>query len=303
MLELNVISHSTTRSQRSFITSQNPGMTLLAYSGPLLWCLGYPAQAEERLSKAMVIGKNSNHPFSEAVSLHFKTLLHQYRGEVEGVKTSATQMLQICQEHGFSVWEAAATVMKGWALAEQNCPEEGIATIRKGIAAWEETRGELLLPLFLTLLAQAYQRAGEYSLALQTLDSALCVTTRTGERTHAAELARRKGELCLILAEEIEAARKESPQSTIAQAESHFQEALAIARQQDAKSWELRAALSLSELWRTQNRGEDAYNLLKPIYEWFSEGSDTNDLVRAKDLLKELEIFAPIPKPDEKSCV
>ena len=277
-----------------------PGMTLLAYSAPLLWCLGYPAQAEEQLSKAMAIGKDSNHPFSEAVSLHFKTLLHQHQGEVEEVKISATQMLQICQEHGFSVWEAAATVMKGWALAELNCPEEGIATIRKGITAWEETRGELLLPLFLTLLAQAYQRAGEYSLALQTLDSALCVTTRTGERTHAAELARQKGELCLILAQEIEAVSKESPQSTMAQAESHFQEALAVARQQDAKSWELRAALSLSELWQTQNRGEDAYNLLKPIYEWFSEGSDTNDLVRAKNLLKELEVFAPTPKPDEK---
>ena len=280
-----------------------PGMTLFAYSAPLLWCIGYPAQAEERLSKAMAIGKESNHPFSEAVSLHFKTLLHQHRGEVEEVKTSATQMLQICQEHGFSVWEAAATVMKGWALAEQNCLEEGISTIRKGITAWEETRGELLLPLFLTLLAQAYQRAGEYSLALQTLDSALCVTTRTGERTHAAELARQKGELCLILVKKIEAVSNANPQSTIAQAESHFQEALGVARQQDAKSWELRAALSLSELWRTQNRGEDAYNLLKPIYEWFSEGSDTNDLVRAKNLLKELEVFASDPKPDKKNCV
>ena len=287
-----------------------PGMTLLAYSAPLLWCLGYPAQAEERIKAAVVIGKDTNHPFSEAVSLHFKSVLYQYQGEVEKVGPAATQMLQICQEHGFSAWEAAATVMKGWAFAEQNCPEEGIATIRKGIAAWEETRGELLLPLFLALLAQAYQRAGQYSLALQTLDSALCVTTRTGERTYAAELARRKGELCLILAEKtvVEVGLpnpydKENTVSTVAQAESHFQEALAVARQQNAKSWELRAALSLSELWRNQNRGEAAYNLLKPIYAWFSEGFDTKDLMRTKNLLKELEVFAPAPKPDEKSCV
>ena len=282
-----------------------PGMTLLAYSAPLLWCLGYPTQAEERINAAVVIGKDTNHPFSEAVSLHFKTVLHQYEGEVEKADTAVTQMLQICQEHGFSAWEAAATVMKGWASAEQSCPEEGIAIIRKGIAAWEETRGELLLPLFLALLAQAYQRAGQYSLALQTLDSALCVTTRTGERTYAAELARRKGELCLILAEKTVRVGlpnpydKENTASTVAQAESHFQEALAVARQQDAKSWELRAALSLSELWRTQNRGEDAYNLLKPIYAWFSEGFDTKDLVRARDLLKQLEVFAPVSKPDE----
>ena len=266
-----------------------PGMTLLAYSAPLLWCLGYPVQAEERIDKAIIIGKNTNHPFSQAVSLHFKTVLYQYRGEAEQVDASATLMLQICQEHGFSVWEAAATVMKGWVLAEQNRPEEAIATIRQGIAAWEETRGEILLPLFLALLAQVYQRVGQYSLALQTLDSALCVITRTGERTYAAELTRQKGELHLTLANKVEAAGTEDTSSIVAQAEADFQEALTIAQQQSAKSWELRAALSLSDLWRTQNRGKDAYNLLKPIYAWFAEGLDTNDLVRAKNLLKELE--------------
>ena len=265
-----------------------PGMTLIAYSAPLLWCIGYPIQAETRINEAVIIGKDTNHPFSEAVSLHFKTVLYQYRGEAAEVHTSATQMLQICQEHGFSAWEAAATVLKGWSIAEQNCPEEGIAMIREGIDAWKETRGGLLMPLFLALLAQAYQRAGEYRLALQTLDAALRVITRTGERTYAAELARRKGELCLILAEKTETANNEDTRSTVAQAESYFQEALVIARQQDAKSWELRAALSLSELWHTQNRGEDAYNLLKPIYTWFSEGLDTSDLIRAKNLLKRL---------------
>ena len=265
-----------------------PGMTLLAYSAPLLWCIGYPSQAEERIHQAVSIGKDTNHPFSEAVSLHFKTVLYQYRGEAKEVNTSATQMLQICQEHGFSAWEAAARVLKGWAFAAQNCPEEGIAMIREGINAWKETRGELLMPLFLALLGQAHQRAGQYNLALQTLDTALHVITRTGERTYAAELARQKGELCLMLVEEIETGSNENTQSIVAQAESYFQEALAIARQQDAKSWELRAALSLSELWRTQNRGEDAYNLLQPIYAWFSEGLDTDDLVRAKNLLKRL---------------
>ena len=266
-----------------------PGMTLLAYSAPVLWCLGYPAQAEERLNKAIAIGKDANHPFSEAVSLHFKTVLYQYRGEVAEVETAAMQMLQICREHAFSGWEAAALVMQGWTIAEQNRPEEGIAMIRKGIAAWEETRAEVLLPLFLALLAQAYQRAGQYSLALQALDAALVVITRTGERTYAAELTRRKGELYLILAEKVEAYSNENATATLTQAESYFLEALAIAQHQDAKSWELRAALSLSELWHSQNRGKDAYNLLKPIYAWFSEGLDTKDLIHAKKLLKELE--------------
>ena len=300
-----------------------PGMTLLAYSAPLLWCLGYPVESEERIHKAVSIGKNTNHPFSDAVLLHFKTVLYQYRGEVEKVDVSATQMLQICKEHEFSVWEAAATVMKGWVLAEQNRPEAAITMIREGIATWEKTRAEMLLPLFLALLAHAYQRAGQYNLALQTLDSALCVITHTGERNYAAELTRRKGELCLILAEKTVGVGnviqgmdlvypqtksptphdKENTQSTIAEAESYFQEALVIARQQDAKSWELRAALSLSKLWRAQNRGKDAYDLLKPIYAWFAEGLDTNDLVRAKNLLKELEVFASTAKPNEEICV
>ena len=270
-----------------------PGMTLIAYSSPLLWCIGYPTKAEERINQAVLIGKDTNHPFSEAVSLHFRTVLYQYRGEAAEVNTSATQMLQICQAHGFSTWEAAAMVLKGWAFAAQNCPEKGAAMIREGIAAWKEARGELLMPLFLALLAQAYQRAGQYCLARQTLDDASRVIERTGERTYAAELARQKGELCLILAETNAAANSADTRSTVAQAESYFQEALAIARQQDAKSWELRAALSLSELWHTQNRSEDAYNLLKPIYTWFSEGLDTKDLMRAENLLKKLEVFAP----------
>ena len=267
----------------------DPGMTLLAYSAPLLWCLGYPLQAEERLAEAARIGENRSHPFSDAVLLHFKSVLYQHQERVEDVKTTATQMLRICQEHGFSLWEAAATVMKGWALTELNHSEEGIPMIRKGIAAWEKTRAELLLPLFLTLLAQAYQRAGQYTLALQTLDSALSVVTRTGERAYDAELTRRKGELCLVLGKETKTVGGKDGTSAVTKAESYFQEALAIARRQGAKSWELRAALSLSQLWCTQDRYREAYSLLRPIYMWFSEGFDTKDLRRARHLLEKLK--------------
>ena len=273
----------------------DPGMTLLAYSAPLLWSLGFPLQAEERVAEAARIGKDRSHPFSDAVLLHFKSVLYQHQEKVEEVETTATQMLQICQEHGFSLWEAAATVMKGWALTELDRSEEGIAMIRKGIAAWEKTRAELLLPLFLELLAQAYQRAGQYTLALQTLDSALGVVTRTGERAYDVELTRRKGELCLVLGKETEAVGGKEfgvtnpSYNAVTKAESYFQEALAIARRQGAKSWELRAALSLSELWCTQDRYREAYNLLRPIYMWFSEGFDTKDLRQARHLLEKLK--------------
>ena len=265
----------------------DPGMTLLSYSAPLLWCLGYPTQAESRLCEAAAIGKDRNHPFSDAVLLHFRTVLHQYEGNVESVNTAATEMLAICQEHGFSGWEAAAMVMKGWALAEQNRSEEGIAMIRKGIAAWKKTRAEMLLPLFLARLAEAYQRAGQLSLALQTLDSARAVVEQTGERTYAAELSRQQGKLCLMLSKKAKTSDEEITKTK--QAEDYFQNALTIARQQRAKSWELRTALSLCELWMVQNRYQDAYTLLEPIYTWFTEGFDTKDLKRAKNLLEALE--------------
>ena len=261
----------------------DPGMTLLGYSAPLLWCLGYPTQAESRLHEAASIGTDKNHPFSDAVLLYFRTVLYQYESNVAEVDTAATKMLATCQEHGFSSWEAAATIMKGWGLAEQSDPEQGIAMIRQGIAAWKQTRAEMVLPLFLALLAQAYQRAEQYNLALQTLDSALSIVDRTGERTHAAELTRQQGELYLIRSE------KDNIVSNVTQAENYFQNALTIARQQNAKSWELRAALSLSELWQAQSRYKDAYTLLEPIYAWFTEGFDTKDLRRAKTLLEELE--------------
>ena len=182
----------------------DPGMTLLAYSAPLLWCLGYPTQAESRLYEASAIGEERIIRLVMWVLLHFKTVVYQHEGNVEEVDAAATEMLAISQEHGFSNWEAAATVMKGWVLAEQNRSEDGIAMIYKGIAAWEKTRAEMLLPLFLALLAQAYQLAGKHGLASQTLDSALSIVNQTGERTYAAELTRQQGELCLMSAEKTE---------------------------------------------------------------------------------------------------
>ena len=103
----------------------DPGMTLLAYSAPLLWSLfGYPVQAEARLTEAARIGKDRSHPFSDAVLLYFTTVLNQHSDDVEKVERAATEMLQICQEHGFSLWEAAATVMRGWGTYRTESPRK-----------------------------------------------------------------------------------------------------------------------------------------------------------------------------------
>ncbi len=271
----------------------DPGMTLLSYSAPLLWSIGYPEQAVKRVEDAKKIGRDRQHPFSNVVSLHFATVLYQYQEDVDKVDAYATQMLSLCQEHGFFVWEAAATVMKGWALAEKGDAEEGIIMIRRGISAWEMTRAEVLRPLFLARLAQAYQSAGNFELALQSLEEAIKIVKKTGERMYLAELYRYKAE---CYKQQCGNRHQQGATETecYAKAEACFQKALTIARAQGAKSWELRAAISLAQLWLETSRGQDtratnqaAYALLKPIYAWFSEGFDI--LNTARQLLNELE--------------
>jgi predicted ATPase len=149
--------------------------------------------------------------------------------------------------------------------------------MHQGLAAWEATGAELLKPCVLALLAEAYGKVGQADVGLTLLDEALATVNKHGERFYEAELYRLKGELLLALSEEHQA-----------EAESCFHQALAIARRQQAKSWELRAAMSLSRLWQQQGKRTEAQALLAPIYGWFTEGFDTVDLQEAKALLEEL---------------
>ena len=253
----------------------DPGMTLLSYSAPLLWGIGYPEQAMQRIRQAEKISDARKHPFSEAVRLYFATVIYQYRGEVEKVNAYATRLLEVCQEHGFAVWEAGGTVMKGWAIAmdETHPPEKGVAMIRTGITAWKKMRAAVQLPFFLALLSDAYQRAGQPDAALHTLNSAIDVVTKTGERAYLAELYRRKGAL-------------HRAKGGITSAEADFAEALTIAHAQSAKAWELRAAIECSQLYQAQGKpATEIRARLKRIVDWFTEGVDTPDFKRATQLL------------------
>ena len=177
-----------------------------------------------------------------------------------------------------SGWRSG-TILRGWALAEQGQGEEGIAQMRQGLAACRATGAELDRPYFLALLAEAYGKVGQAEEGLQRAGrGAGGSATDSGERYCEAELYRLKGELLLA----------GCPRSSSAEAEACFQQALAIARRQQAKSWELRAAMSLSRLWQQQGKRAEAHELLAPIYGWFTEGFDTADLQEAKALLEEL---------------
>jgi predicted ATPase len=168
-------------------------------------------------------------------------------------------------------------ILRGWALADQGQIEEGLADIHQGLAAWRGTGAALVQPYWLGLLAEAYRKGGHPTEGLTVVAEALALAETTAERYNEAELYRLQGDLLLA----------RSPDNQ-AEVEACFHHTLEIARTQQAKSWELRAATSLARLWQQQGKRTEAYKLLAPVYGWFTEGFDTADLQEAKALLDEL---------------
>jgi predicted ATPase len=170
-----------------------------------------------------------------------------------------------------------AMFLRGWALAAQGQGEEGVAQMWQALTDALATGASIVRPMCLTLLAEAYGREGQVDQGLRILAEGLAVSDQGGARYYEAEGYRLKGELLL---------QQDVPDT--AQAETCFHYALAIAYRQQAKSWELRAAMSLAHLWQRQGKRKAAYNLLAPVYGWFTEGFDTADLQEAKALLEQL---------------
>ena len=185
--------------------------------------------------------------------------------------------MAVCTAHGFELYLAGSTVLRGWALALQGHVVEGTAQILQGLAAWRVTGAEQSRPYFLALLAEVHGHAGQYEQGLTVLTEAFTQIEATDERFYEAELYRLQGDLLL----------SQSSDYSV-EAEACFQQALTIARRQQAKPWELRVAMSLARLWQCQDKRSDAYKLLVPIYSWFTEGFDTADLQEARRLLETL---------------
>ena len=175
------------------------------------------------------------------------------------------------------LWKPAGLLYRGWVFAVTNRASEAIQLITSGFAPYRSTGSTNLTPVGLSLLGKCYAELGQPDEALRSVDEAKEVIERTGETWFEAHVHRIAGEIAL-----------KSPQPDIAKAEAHFERALAVARQQQAKSWELRAAMSMSRLWRDQGKPQQARELLAPVYGWFTEGFNTHDLKKAKALLEEL---------------
>jgi predicted ATPase len=254
---------------------ESPEVMCLAHAALTLWCLGYPTQAVQRSQEALALAQELAHPYSQVVVQHFATWLHHRRRDVPAVQAQADALLSLATTQGLPLWVAFGTCWQGWALAVQGQSDIGLAQLCQGMAAVLATGNRLSQPFCLVLLAEALGLAGKVEEGLRSLAEALRAFEASERGDLLGETYRLQGELL----------RRQAVSNT-AQAEACFQQALTIARRQQAKSWELRAAMSLSRLWQQQGKRTEARELLAPIYHWFTEGFDTADLQEAKALLE-----------------
>jgi len=255
----------------------DPGVINLSYTGMTLWLLGYPDQALQRIREALTLAQELSDLFSLGSARQYAALVHQFRGEVQGAREHAEALIVLASEHGFPHYLGIGTFLRGWALAEQGQPEEAITQMSAVRTARQASGMELGTPTFLAQLAEAYGKAGRSEEALALVAEAVNVTNSTDERVAESYLYRTRGELLLAVSGGNEA-----------EAETCFQQAIDVARDRSAKSFELRAATSLGRLWQKQGKNEEARKLLAEIYGWFTEGFETRDLREAKAVLDEL---------------
>jgi adenylate cyclase len=257
---------------------QDPAVGCLYFLSEALWLRGYPDQALARLDTLLGLARELYHPMSLLFSLNSAALLHQHCRDGQAVQRWAEAMITLAAEQAMPYWLALGTMYHGWALAAQGQMEAGIAQVQQGLAAHRATGARIGLCRWLGLLAERHGHAGQFGAGRTVLAEAFAVVRQEGLSTFAPEIYRIQGDFLL----------QTGTQHQEGDAEASLLQALAIARQQQSKAYELRAALSLGRLWQRQGKPDAARDLLGPIYGWFTEGLDTADLRDARALLEEL---------------
>jgi len=276
--------------------AQDLGVVCRSRAGWVLWCLGYPDQARLSCEKGLALARELSHDLSEAFALDGAIGVAQECGHVSIVEQRVTRLLTLSHEQGFAYPYAWGHMVRGWLLARQGKAEEGITQLREGLTAIRAGGQELGIPYFMALLADACGIAGHSEEGLAVVSEVLMVGQRSGERFYDAELYRLQGELFLVgaggwglgassLSPRVPSLKPPASSGVAEEVEGAFCKALDIARDQQAKSLELRAAMSLARLWQGQGKRDDARALLQEVYDWFTEGFDTQDLQEAKALL------------------
>jgi len=263
---------------------EDPGVACGLLVAWTLWLLGYPDQARKRSYETLALAQYVAHPSTVTTALIGVSWVHQFRQDVQAAREQAEAVMALSTEQGFPEWLAWGTIVRGWALAKQGHVGEGIAQIHHGIAAHRATGAGLGRPHFLASLAEAYGQAGQTEEGLNVLVEALAEVDKSGQYLYEAELYRLKGQLTLQKFQVSGSTFQVSPNPQT-EAEAYFHQAIEIARQQRAKSLELRAVMSLARLWMQQDKKDHVRQMLAEIYGWFTEGFDTVDLQEAKALL------------------
>ncbi len=242
-----------------------------------LWLLGYPEQAVTRIEKAFAAAGTLAHAGSTVHAMDICLMLHCFRRDPDKVRERAEQLIALSEQEKFGAHRAKGEILRGWALVKLGEAERGMAGLREGIDSLRAMGTSEDLPVFLGMLAEAYALSRRPEEGLAAVEEAFRESERMALRYWVAELWRSKGELLLAM-----------PKSDVADAEEAFNQSLQIAHQQQAKSLELRTVVSYA--WLLQKRGEanKAYERLRPVYEWFTEGFDTVDLTEARVCLDEL---------------
>jgi class 3 adenylate cyclase/predicted ATPase len=256
---------------------QDVGVVILSFRSWTVWALGYPDAAKADIECALKNAREIGHAPTLMYSLYFAPWTAILRGDYVEANARAEELIALGDQKRATFWKEGGIIIRGCILTLTGQAEAAIQTINRAMTFWRSAGSTVNFPLFLAHLATAYAQVGQFDESSRCAREALSTTEATNERVWEAELHRMSGEIARI-----------TPVPGGSSAEAYFERALAISRQQQAKSLELRAAMSLGRLWRDRGKRQEAHELLAPVYGWFTEGFDTRDLKEAKALLEEL---------------
>ena len=254
---------------------QDIRVMILSFRSWARWLLGYPDAALADTNNALKDARGIGQAATLMFGLLNGSFTHMLCGDHAAANAEADELVALADEKAALLWKAFGMSMQGCLRALTVKASDAVHMITSGITALRSTGGTLWMPLWLSHLTRAYADLGRFNEAWRCVDEAMTMIETTKEKWFEAEVHRTAGEIALL-------------QADAAKAETYFEHSLRIARQQQAKSWELRASMSLARLWRDQGKAQQARELLAPVYGWFTEGFDTRDLKEAKALLEEL---------------
>jgi len=252
-------------------------VSVLSYRSWALWILGCPESALADLERALKGAREIGHAAVLMYALGHASFTYMWEGNYAAARALLDVLTALADEKGAAQWKAFGMLVQGWLFAVSGKSADAVHMITSGITAWRSAGATVYVPLHLSHLTRAYAELGQFDDAWRCSGEAITAIEMSKERWYEAEVYRVAGEIALL-----------SGEPDAAKAQTYFERALAVARRQQAKSWELRAAMSMARLWRNQGKRDQARDLLAPVYGWFTEGFDTLDLKEAKAVLDEL---------------